>query len=612
MKYLTFLLLFCSIAAVSYADDISISCDVDKNEIALDDQVTLTITVAGNVSSIPNPSIPNLKGFTAYSSGRSQNISIINGRVSSAVSFTYILVPNDTGEYTLGPFTLSYKGQTYSAGPINIKVLPRSASPQQQTPSYPSPQAQPQEALPEEHTPGPQKELFIETYVDKLRAYVNEQITLTFAFYQAVDLFENPVYTPPSTTGFWTEDMPPQKKYYKVINGRKYLVTEIKTALFATSPGEFTIGPGRLEASVEDMERFFSRNPFDFDRDPFSMFRRGKPVILTTEPIKLEILLLPEENKPPDFKGDVGRFDMSVSLDKNAVGENQPVTLKIQIKGEGNIKTISSPHIPEIPDAKVYDSASSENISKTNYIVQGEKVFEKVIIPKKEGALTIGPLSYTYFDPAIKEYIEKKIEPITIAVTKSKEESVEKPSVLEGVTKEEVELLKTDIAYIKTYPSAFSKKDSFLYKNKLFLFCNILLLFVLVFLYVYSLHTRRLETDIAYARSLHAKGSASRRLKNARVLMQKGLVKEFYAEIYRAVIEYIGDKLNIPHASITKDALEQKLAAIGADASSINNVKNLFDMCDMARFASAHFTKEDMQKTLRDASDSIGGLERFL
>ena len=159
----------------------------------------------------------------------------------------------------------------FRSGPINIKVLARGASGQQ----IPAPQAQSSE--PEEQGTQPQagKELFIESYVDKLRAYVNEQITLTFAVYQAVNLFDNPVYSPPSTTGFWLEDMPPQKKYYKVINGTKYLVTEIKTALFATGPGEFTIGQARLEAVVEDLNRFSSNNPFD---DPFSMFRRGKPV----------------------------------------------------------------------------------------------------------------------------------------------------------------------------------------------------------------------------------------------------------------------------------------------------------------------------------------------
>ncbi len=436
MKVILFILSLC-VAANCYADDISITADVDRYQISLDEQVTLTITVSGNISNIPQPTIPSLDGFTAYSSGRSQNISIINSQVSSAVIFTYILVPNNEGEYTLGPFSITYKGNDYTADPINIKVSPRSKQPS--VPSYTYQERKESQSTADK---GEVKELFIETYVDKLRAYVNEQVTLTFAFYQSVKLFENPVYNPPSTTGFWTEDMPPQKKYYEIIGDKKYLVTEIKTALFATSPGEFIIGSARLEASVEDLERFFSRSPFDtFNRDPFSMFRRGKPIILTTDPINVEILPLPEEEKPLDFKGDVGRFDITANVDKDTTEENQPITLKIVVKGEGNIKTISSPNMPQMDDIKFYDSGSAENISKSDYVVQGEKSFEKVIIPKRPGQLVIGPIEYSYFDPREKRYVEKKINAIEIDVTEGGEESVSDiPISILGLTKEEVML----------------------------------------------------------------------------------------------------------------------------------------------------------------------------
>ena len=600
-----------SITAICHAEDITISVDADRQEVTLDEQVTLTITVSGNASNIPNPDIPELKGFTSYSSGRSQNLSIVNGQVSSSVSFTYILVPNNTGEYSLGPFSIDYKGKTYSADPINIKVLPRTAQQQPQTQGSQMPPSESEEqggAQPERG-----KELFIEAYVDKLRAYVNEQITLTFAVYQAVNLFDNPVYNPPSTTGFWTEDMPPQKKYYKVINGARYLVTEIKTALFATGPGDFTIGPARLEATVEDMNKFFSKNPFDmFDRDPFSMFKRGKPLILTTDPLNIEIEPLPEQNKPVDFKGDVGDFDVSLSVDKNSVEENQPVSLKIKIKGKGNIKTISSPSAPEIQDAKFYESGSSENISKDNYVVQGEKIYEKMIIPKKEGALAIGPVEYSYFDPVIKDYVKKKIDPVVINVTKSKEEPAEKTVFQPIGAKEEVQLLKKDIAYIKISPGRFKPKNNFLYKNKIFLLINVLPLFALMALYLYELYSRKLRTDIGYARSLRARGAASRRLKTAGKMLNKNMIREFYTEIYKAVIEYIADKFNIPHASITKDLLEEKLKEKEVKKEIIDKVKTLFDACDMARFASAGFTKDDMARTLKEAGEIINALERYI
>ena len=617
MKKIIFTVLFILSASISYAGDISISADVDRQEIALDEQLMLTITVSGSISNIPQPIIPSLDGFTAYSSGRSQNLSIINGQVNSSVTFTYVLVPNDTGDYTIGPFSIDYKGNTYSTDVINVKVMPRSAPQSQtpyqnqrfgtgQTPSYTSPQ--------EDTSPGPQRELFIETYVDKLRAHVNEQITLTFAFYQAVNLFENPRYSAPQATGFWTEDMPPQNKYYKMINGRKYLVTEIKTALFATSPGEFTIGSARLEATVEDVERFFSRrSPFDiFNNDPFSMFRRGKPIVLTTDPIIVEILPLPDEGKPANFKGDVGILDITANIDKDSVEENQPVTLTIKIKGQGNIKTISSPTIPEASDVKLYDSASSENISKDNYVVQGEKIFEKLIIPKRPGAISIGPIEYSFFDTSKKRYIEKKISPIIINASEAEDKGPAESHVfLPGLTKEEIKLLEKDISYIKTNPAVLRPRRAYQYKNKIFILLNILPLLILIFLYIYDSHKRRLLTNVGYARSRRAKGVASKRLKKARQIMLKENTKEFCAEIHKSVIEYVADRLNIPHASITKDLLEEKLKIKGISDPVIQEIREFFSICDMARFASARFTKEDMQATITRATDIISALERM-
>ena len=611
MKKIILTILFILSTSISYAGDISISADVDRRQIALDGQLMLTITVSGSMANIPQPTIPSLDGFTAYSSGRSQNLSIINGQVNSSVTFTYALVPNDTGDYTIGPFSIDYEGDIYSTDTIDVKVTPRS-TPQPQAPSYAATDEYERQATSNTQQA---KELFIETYVDKLRAYVNEQITLTFVFYQAINLFENPRYSAPQATGFWTEDMPPQNKYYKMINGRKYLVTEIKTALFATSPGEFTIGSARLEATVEDVERFFSRrSPFDiFNDDPFSMFRRGKPIVLTTDPIIVEILLLPDEGKPANFKGDVGILDITANIDKDNVEENQPVTLTIKIKGQGNIKTISSPTIPEASDVKLYDSASSENISKDNYVVQGEKIFEKLIIPKRPGAISIGPIEYSFFDTSKKRYIEKKINPIIINASEAEDKGpAESHIFLPGLTKEEIKLLEKDISYIKTNPVVLRPRRAYQYENKIFILLNILPLLILIFLYIYDSHKKRLLTDVGYARFRRAKGVASKRLKKARQILHENDVKAFYAEIYKAVIEYIADKLNIPHPSITKDILGERLKEKDISERIAEEIKLLFDVCDMARFASGRFSKEDMNRSLEEALEIIAEFDKIV
>ena len=145
----------------------------------------------------------------------------------------------------------------------------------------------------------------------------------------------------------------------------------------------------------------------------------------------------------------------------------------------------------------------------------------------------------------------------------------------------------------------------------IFLSIIILPVLLLVFLYFYEFHRERLRQDIGYARSRRAKGMVSRRFKKAKYIMDKGDAKIFYAEIYKATIEYIADKLNIPHPSITKDILEARLKDKIVPSETIEKLKSLFDICDMARFASVNFTKKDMKKTLWDASCIVSELGRI-
>ncbi len=102
------------------------------------------------------------------------------------------------------------------------------------------------------------REIFVTTSVDKARAYVDEQITLSFKFYRRISLWEQPRYTPPELSGFWSEDMPPQQEYYESVNGVRYQVTEIKTALFGTAPGKATVGAAALDYTEGGGFGFFS------------------------------------------------------------------------------------------------------------------------------------------------------------------------------------------------------------------------------------------------------------------------------------------------------------------------------------------------------------------
>jgi hypothetical protein len=592
-----FLLLF--LTQLCFAQNISFNASVDKAEVALDEQITLTVSVSGDVKSIPQPELPPLDGFTVYSAGRSHNFSYTNGRLSSSMIFNYVLLPRKPGKFTIGPARIELGGKTYQTTPIEITV----ASGGKTQPAPEPPDNEKQKVKPKLKG----KDLFIETVVNKKKAYVNEQITLTFRFYQGVRLFHNPQYTPPSLTGFWSEDLPPKKQYYQVINGRQYFVQELKTALFPTSTGKLTIGPAELKCTAEDLDRFPTRDPFAmFDRDLLSLFRQGKPQILKSKPIPIEVLPVPEIGKPEGFNGTVGNYKLKVSVDKTEVEMGQPITLKAKISGVGNIKSVGKPNIQELPDFRTYSSGSSENVSKEDYRVQGVKTYEEVLIPRKAGKYTIPPVEFSFFDPKTKNYETLKSEPVLLTVLPSSQAS---PTEIAQLSKQEIGRAVKDIRYIKLSTSEFEDQGDPLYKKPVFLLLQLIPLLAFAISWRYQKAREKLNSDIGYARQRRAHKSAKKRLKGANKLISAERSKEFYSEVARALLQYVGDKLNLPAYGLTKDQIEFELSERGFKKEKIDNLVRFLDYCDFARFAPGSSTEEEMKRFLDQAERAIVYLE---
>ena len=587
--------LFLFLSRLCWGQNVSFNSSVDKTQVALDEQITLTVSVSGNVKSIPQPELPALDEFTVHSAGRSHNFNYTSGRISSSVTFNYVLFPRKAGKFTIGPAKIELEGKTYQTTPIEITVV----SEDRTQPSTPPSGEEKQKVKPKLRG----KDLFIETVVDKKKAYVNEQITLTFRFYQGVRLFNNPEYSPPSLTGFWTEDLPPKKKYYKEINSRQYYVQELKTALFPTSTGKLTIGGAELKCTVEDIDRFFNRDPFAmFDRDLLSLFRQGKPQILKSKPIQIEVLPLPDIAKPENFNGTVGNYKLKVSVDNTEVEVGQPITLKAKISGVGNIKSVGKPTIIELSDFRTYSSGSSENVSKENYKVQGVKTYEEVLIPKKAGKYTIPPLEFSFFVPKTKSYKTLKSEPILLTVLPPSQAS---PVEMAQLSKQEIGRAVKDIRYIKLPTSELEDQGDHLYKKPIFLLIQLIPLLAFAISWRYQRVREKLNSDVGYARQRRAHKSARKRLKGAGRLISAERSKEFYSEVARALLQYVGGKLDLPPYGLTKDQIGEKLSERRFKKEKIDNLVKVLDFCDFARFAPGSSTEEEMKRFLNQAQKAI-------
>jgi len=361
---------------------ITLKLEIDRGEITLNESVNLRITVSGPYQNVPAPQLDRLRDFDIESQGQSQKLSIINGVMQASTVFNLVLLPKRIGTFELGPASVDVEDMTYTSNSATVVVVA---------------------AAPATETDEEAKDIFLIASVSKDEAYVGEQITLMIKFYHAIKLISQPNYTPPRTTDFWSKMITPQKTYFENYNGKRYRVTEINTALFPTRSGDLEIGRASLEVSAASNRSQRRRDPF-FNFGLGSVFDRGETHTLRTRPIKVKVNPLPAKGKPDNFTGAVGRYSMSATVGQREVEVNSPVSITFKIEGEGNIMVLPKPEIPELADFRVYSGSSSENVTENGVLQGGQKTFEEIFIPKREGELSIPTIKLTYFDPKTSMY----------------------------------------------------------------------------------------------------------------------------------------------------------------------------------------------------------------
>lgn len=577
--------------AAGAADEITVQVNLSPSTVALEEQATLEVTVSGASQNLPDVQMPSLPAFEVYSQGRSTSVSYVNGQVSAAVTTSFLLVPHKTGVFPIQGIAVVKDNRRFEGNSVTLTVVSKGQST--------SPQLQQKAG----DTPGNARDYFLEASVDKKNPYVNEQVTLTLRFHIGVQYFSSPELDEPTTTGFWTELLGNSSPYYQKVNGRNYRVIDRRYALFPTQTGELTIGRATIATTVAARNQ--RRDPFDMFGD---LFPQGMKVTTHSDPITVKVRPLPQDNRPSDFTGTVGRFEITADADRTEVEVNQPVTVKIRISGVGNIKSVGEPVIPDLTDFRVYRASSNENVAKTSDRIGGTKQFEEVFIPKRPGLLEIPALSFNFFDPIKGIYQTLATRPMSISVKKP-EGYVASPDVPYATTGLTLGSEAQDIRYIKDSPGDLRTPGQIILFSPLYLAVNGLPVLLLGGLVVVRLRRERLATDVGYARSRGASRMARKRLAKARSLASLSNAHEFHGELSLAVMAFVADKLNISPHGLTSDRVAELLKERGAGEKVVEDTVSFLRQCDFARFAPASLTEKDLAEALERAEQIMVQME---
>lgn len=539
---------------------------------------------------------PDLSAFDVYSGpNQSSSMQYVNGAVSQSISFSFIIAARKEGKFTIPPASISVNGNKIESNELVIEVGKGNTQSNQSAQS--SNPNSPQNAG---------DELFARASVNKTKAYLGEQITVTLKIYTRLNLrgFQDIKF--PTYDGFWSQDMPQNGQIQlstENVDGVAYNVAEMKRSfIFAQRAGTLEISPMEVECVVR--ERVSNRPQTIFDQ----FFGNGgyRDVVYKTKskPVKIEIMPLPEQNKPVNYNGAVGTFSFKAQVNKEKIKANDAINLTIAVSGQGNLKLLNTPVINFPEGFETYDPKVTENIGVNANGVSGSKNFDFLVIPRNEGDFEIKDIGFSYFDPAKKTYITLPSPEFNIHVEKDDKPEEKITTNTSGVAKEDLKILGDDIRYIKTGPVQLIAKDEHFFDSSLF-YTGLAspLLLLASFLLIRRKYIAQ-NSDLVAVKSRKANKVAMKKLALAKTYMDQHKKEEFYTETLKAVNGYFSDKFNIPSSEFSKDTVINHMQKRNASSQLINDLTQIIDICEAARYAPS-LASEDLSSVYQKTTSVI-------
>ncbi|WDN87510.1 hypothetical protein BuS5_00478 [Desulfosarcina sp. BuS5] len=561
--------------------DISVELTLDRSSALLTDTVEMKVKVTGNRKS-NFPDIDGLSSFDVVNGGTSTRLEIVNGRMSSGVEYTFYLTPLKLGSFVIGPARVRIKKNVYASN--NVKLIVSKTRDNKSS---------------DNKLKNENRSLFLKALISKSKLYVNQTVLYTLKLFRSEQVSDISIEMP-EVENLVFESIAEPKKYRTIINSRQYEVIELKYILIPKKEGEYRIPAAvmRMTCYERSQRGNFFQDPFF--QDPFFSMSSGKPVYLSSNEIQLDVEKLPDMNRPDNFSGLVGRFEIKAKLDPCEVKTNESATLTITVKGTGNVRQIPDLKLPDIAGLKVYQDKPRLNINKNDSSILGEKIMKWAIVPEKGGAYRIPVVGLSFFDPGQERYRELVTESFMLTSVKVPGERgrVINPSTADDAAaggvgikkkdKQEIVLIGKDIFPVHTAvdPIKGLKQQEFF--NQIFIFLMLAPPFICLLLFAGRKFFKNNNKNRLIIRSKNARKEFMKRVRGKDIPMEK---------IHAAAIDYMNTRFLLKGGLLTSDEAHDFLIERGVSSNTASMFRK-----SIAYIESVIFTgeKTDNTDSIRD------------
>ncbi|HEY5297845.1 MAG TPA: BatD family protein [Verrucomicrobiae bacterium] len=539
---------------------------LDRDAISLGETATLSLTFEGGQPK--NLLAPDVPGLQIVNAGNSQNFSILNGQMNSTVTITYSITPERTGNFSIPAMTADVNGQQLASAPLTLTVT---------QPNAPSADA----------VNSGNEVAFMQLSLPSKKIYDGQMLTAQLKIYLRDDVqnFGNVRFNAMPADGFEIGKNAAGERYRTQVGNRVYTVVPLDLALTATKTGALTLGPFAANMVVVLPSQNDNSDPFIRD-----FFNRGeqKQISLTTQTASVEALPLPDENKPANFSGAIGDFTMTASIGPTNLTVGDPVTIRLQISGTGDLGAI------QLPDQSLKNFKTFSPTSKTETTdrlgLEGKKTFEEIITPENSDVHELPPFSFSFFNPDDGQYhmLTQPAVPLIVqaaGATPMPAIAANKNSAPENQTPQ-------DILPIKENLGTLAKNSAPLVAQPVFLAVQSLPVLAFLAALIWRKRADNLANNPRLRRQRAVAQLVQIGIDDLKKFAAENNSEEFFALLFRLLQEQLGERLNCAASAITENVVEENSILRGAPDATRNDLRELFQLCNQARYAPVRGTAE--------------------
>ena len=600
LKYTLLTTLLFSAAAANA--QVEVLASINKRVISINENVNFQVTVEGSQNA-STPTFEKLQGFNILQGpATSTQMSFVNGRQSKSITFSYILRPKSVGTQTIGPVAVKVGSQKYRTKPILVEVVKGNKKNDSSNITGTV----------------PKDNFFLNLQTDKTKAYVNGQIALALTlYYKDTDITD---VTQPdfNLKGFFVYDdgsRPAQQRV--MIDDVIYQSVRFQKLLVPLKSGKQTIGPFYVNVTIRVPVNRKRRNSFDdnfFGGSIFGNFfgnYKTKVVTVKSNPITFNIEKIPEAGKPENYNGAVGEFSLKASVSPSNIQVGEPVTLTVELSGQGNIDNASVILPTNTTDFRIYEPETTRDTRVSDGQLVGKRTYKQAMVPTSINANTIPAIQFSYFNVDSGKYVSLQKGPFKLNVEPAPESGKIKITELVSVRNGQgsIRILNQDIFPIKTAVDSLGKAKHTT-SDPLFYILIIVPSTSWFFLALFAKRRHRMLNDTALYRRTNASKLVKSRLKKASNALKSNDNKLFYLELSDALTHFIADKIHIPALQVTGITLSKILIEHNVSEHTIEEAKGVLEYCDFGRFAPSEFSKKAAIEKLNESEKLITKLDK--